>query len=219
MGNWGGGRVRKLSVVCLHNNAIVARGILVTKLHCGTPKPPFSAIYIVSSVGTSLLSKTLFTCVAESWTISLHRLWTIAGQKSSVKHFSLLTWCLLLLSRLNVFLDSWTLMFSKPRTPYMPIVLMLICPLLNRRNPISAMLADLQCIEGEVPGYCPPNCAIIMRADPGTCDILPTMHWESANMADIWFRLLDVSSTTIAWSGKHFNANRCHEYGKANETP
>ena len=49
-----GGRVRKLSVVCLHNNAIVARGIPVTMLHYGTPEPRLSAIYIVSSVGTSL---------------------------------------------------------------------------------------------------------------------------------------------------------------------
>ena len=28
----GGGRIRKLSDVCLHNNAIVARGILVTNI-------------------------------------------------------------------------------------------------------------------------------------------------------------------------------------------
>ena len=41
-------------MVCLHNNAIVARGILVTILHCGTPEPRLSAIYIISSVGTSL---------------------------------------------------------------------------------------------------------------------------------------------------------------------
>ena len=54
MGSSGGGRVSKLSVVCLHNNAIVARGIMVTILHCGTPEPRLSAIYIVSSVGTSL---------------------------------------------------------------------------------------------------------------------------------------------------------------------
>ena len=54
MGSSGGGRVRKLSVVCLHNNDIVARGIPVTMLHCGTPEPRLSAIYIVSSVGTSL---------------------------------------------------------------------------------------------------------------------------------------------------------------------
>ena len=53
MGSSGGGWVRKLSIVCLHNNAIVARGILVTRLHCGTPEPRLSAIYIVSSVGTS----------------------------------------------------------------------------------------------------------------------------------------------------------------------
>ena len=50
------GLVWKLSVVCLHNNAIVASGILVTILHYGTPNPHLSAIYIVSSVGTSLYS-------------------------------------------------------------------------------------------------------------------------------------------------------------------
>ena len=56
MGSSGGGRVRKLSVVCLHNNAIIARGILVTVLHCGTSEPRLSATYIVSSVGTSFRS-------------------------------------------------------------------------------------------------------------------------------------------------------------------
>ena len=61
MSSSGGGRVRMLSVVCLHNNAIVARCILVTMLHCGTPEPRLSAIYIVSSVGTSLCST--FHCV------------------------------------------------------------------------------------------------------------------------------------------------------------
>ena len=39
MGSSGVGRVRELSVVCLHSNAIVARGILVTILHCGTSEP------------------------------------------------------------------------------------------------------------------------------------------------------------------------------------
>ena len=38
-----------------------------------------------------------------------------------------------------------------------------------RRNQISAMLADSRCIEGEHPEYCPPNCPIIVRADPDTC--------------------------------------------------
>ena len=52
-GSLGRGRFRKLSVICLHNNAIVAHGILVTILHCGTPEHGLSAIYIVSSVGTS----------------------------------------------------------------------------------------------------------------------------------------------------------------------
>ena len=55
MGSYGGGRVRKLSMVCLHNNAIVARGILDSILHCGTPEPRLSSICIVSSVGTSLM--------------------------------------------------------------------------------------------------------------------------------------------------------------------
>ena len=32
MGRSGGGRVRKLSDVCLHNNAVVARGILVSNI-------------------------------------------------------------------------------------------------------------------------------------------------------------------------------------------
>ena len=54
MGSTGGGQVRKLLMICLHNKAIVARGILVTMLHCGTPEPRLSATYIVSSVGTSL---------------------------------------------------------------------------------------------------------------------------------------------------------------------
>ena len=56
MGSSGGGQVRKLSVVCLHNiviNAIIVRGILVTILHFGTTEPRLSDIYIVSSVGTS----------------------------------------------------------------------------------------------------------------------------------------------------------------------
>ena len=39
MGSSGGGHARKLSVVCLHNNAIVVRGIMGTILHCGTPEP------------------------------------------------------------------------------------------------------------------------------------------------------------------------------------
>ena len=47
--------VWKLLMFCLHNNAIVVRGIRVTQLHCGTPKLCLSAIYIVSSVGTSCI--------------------------------------------------------------------------------------------------------------------------------------------------------------------
>ena len=53
------------------------------------------------------------------------------------------------------------------------------------------MLANSRCIEGEVPGYPPPpqkkerNCAIIVRADQGTCDILSTMHCKSIKMEDI----------------------------------
>ena len=57
MGSSGGGRVWKLLVGCLHNNAIVARGILVTILHCKTPEPRLSVMYIVSSVGTSLVER------------------------------------------------------------------------------------------------------------------------------------------------------------------
>ena len=30
------------------------------------------------------------------------------------------------------------------------------------------MLAYLRCIEGDVPGYCPPNYGIIVRAEPDT---------------------------------------------------
>ena len=37
-----------------------------------------------------------------------------------------------------------------------------------RRNQISAMLIDSRCIEGEVPGYCPPPLCNISGADPGT---------------------------------------------------
>ena len=34
------------------------------------------------------------------------------------------------------------------------------------------------CIEGEVPGYCPPppNCTILVLTDLGTCYILPTSY-------------------------------------------
>ena len=53
MSSSGGWWVRKLSMVCLHNNAIVARGILVTLLHRGILKLRLGAIYIVSSLGTS----------------------------------------------------------------------------------------------------------------------------------------------------------------------
>ena len=50
------GRCQKLSMVCLHiNKAIVARGIRVTWLHCGTRKQHLSNIFIVSSVGTSFI--------------------------------------------------------------------------------------------------------------------------------------------------------------------
>ena len=54
MGSSDAGWVRQLSVVCLHQNPIVARGILVNILHSRTPEPRLSAIYIVGSVGTSL---------------------------------------------------------------------------------------------------------------------------------------------------------------------
>ena len=55
MGSSGEWRFRELSVICLHNNATVARCILVTILHYGTPEPRLNTIYIASSVGTSLL--------------------------------------------------------------------------------------------------------------------------------------------------------------------
>ena len=47
------------------------------------------------------------------------------------------------------------------------------------------MLANSRFIEGEVPGYCAPYCAMIVRADLGTCDILPIMHCKSVKMEDI----------------------------------
>ena len=37
----------------------------------------------------------------------------------------------------------------------------------NRRNYISAMLADSRCIEGEIPGYCTTPLHNIGGADPG----------------------------------------------------
>ena len=56
MGSSGGEHVRELSVVCLHNNAIIARCILVTRLNWGTPEHRLGAIYNVSSVGTTLVT-------------------------------------------------------------------------------------------------------------------------------------------------------------------
>ena len=47
MGSSGGRWVRKLSMICLHNNAIVARGIMVTILHCGTPVPRLSVTLLL----------------------------------------------------------------------------------------------------------------------------------------------------------------------------
>ena len=55
----------------------------------------------------------------------------------------------------------------------------------NRRNQISAMLADSQCVEGEVPRYCTPNCAILVVQIRVLYDILTTMYCKSVNMADI----------------------------------
>ena len=52
IGSSGGRRIWKLLMVCLHNNAIVARGTLATILHCRTPEPRLNAIHIVNSVGT-----------------------------------------------------------------------------------------------------------------------------------------------------------------------
>ena len=56
MGSSGGGRVRKLLVVCLHNNVIVARGILVTTLHCRTPEVRFTKVCTNDFCSTNLLS-------------------------------------------------------------------------------------------------------------------------------------------------------------------
>ena len=64
-------------------------------------------------------------------------------------------------------------------------ILVIAKKIINRRNQIFAMLSDSPYIEGEVPRCCPLNCIIIVQADSGTCIILPTMHRESANMADI----------------------------------
>ena len=45
MGSSCGGPVRKLSDVCLHNNAIVARGLWLLILHCRTPELPQRHLY------------------------------------------------------------------------------------------------------------------------------------------------------------------------------
>ena len=47
MGSSGGRQIRKLSVVCLHNNIIVARGILVTILHWDTRTPAPSIMLVL----------------------------------------------------------------------------------------------------------------------------------------------------------------------------
>ena len=52
----------------------------------------------------------------------------------------------------------------------------------NRQNQISATLANSRCIEGEVRGYCPPNCAILVGQIRVLYDILPTMQHKSAKM-------------------------------------
>ena len=52
------------------------------------------------------------------------------------------------------------------------------------------MLANARCIMGKVPEYCPPNCTIIVRAEPGTCDILPTMHCKLVNISDFVYILV-----------------------------
>ena len=62
IGSSGGGRVQKLSVVCWHNNAFVARGILVTTLHCGTPE---------SGSAPSIL----LVLLEPHWFINSHTLW------------------------------------------------------------------------------------------------------------------------------------------------
>ena len=47
---------------------------------------------------------------------------------------------------------------------------------------LARPIANSRYIEGEVPGDCTPNCAIIVRADPGTCNILLTMHCKSVKI-------------------------------------
>ena len=47
------------------------------------------------------------------------------------------------------------------------------------------MLANMRCNEGEHHRYCPQNCTILIQGDPGTYDILPTMHCKSVKMEDI----------------------------------
>ena len=42
-----------------------------------------------------------------------------------------------------------------------------------------------------------PNCAMIVRANPGTFHILQTMHFKSVKMEDIWFRLWTLPSLII----------------------
>ena len=75
--------VRKLSVVCLPNNAIVAGGILVTILHCGTPEPRLSAFYTVSLVGTSLTNiLDLSNCIPFRITLDLRVYYDSAGHTS-----------------------------------------------------------------------------------------------------------------------------------------
>ena len=45
-----------------------------------------------------------------------------------------------------------------------------------RQNQISAMLAYSR------GGYCPQNCTMLVQADQGTRDILPTIHCKSVKM-------------------------------------
>ena len=60
-----GRSVRKLSMVCLHNNAFVARCVTTIRLHCGIHELHLSALYIISSVATSLRYNTTVSSARE----------------------------------------------------------------------------------------------------------------------------------------------------------
>ena len=47
-------------------------------------------------------------------------------------------------------------------------------------------------IRMKFPDNCPPNCTMIVRADQGTCNILPTINRKSVNMANIYVYVENV---------------------------